>query len=248
MSNPKKFTVDVRYLTTLITSIQYNKNMINQGNSELAKLIRSGSRIKLSKGEILFRSDDQQKLSIVDIGFIKRYMIKPDGSIGVQSIYQHYSVFPLSYVYKVVFDMNLSETDDEYYYEAMTDSEIYTLNHDIFVNELEARPELYKDLLRVSGKRLKANIHALENKALAVTYQKVAHQLHFMGLEYGIRTAAGVKIGISFTQQDLADILDATRETVSTCISQLRKKNVVVTFKGKFIIPDMENLLAEVRG
>lgn len=220
--------------------------MINQGNSELAKLIRTGVKKNLSKKELLFNSDQQQRLTIVESGFVKRYLIKADGSIGVQSIYSQNSIFPLTHIYKILYDIKLSESDDTYYYEAMTPSQVYMLSDETLLSELDKRPELYKDLLRVCGKRLQSNIRSLENQSLPVTYQKVAHQLYALAQEYGVSTAAGVKIGIAITQQDIADIISTTRETVSTCISQLRKKKLVLTFRGKFIVPDMQKLLDEV--
>ena len=69
----------------------------------------------------------------------------------------------------------------------------------------------------------------------------VAHQLLYFAKTYGDNSLFGLEITLPLTQQDIADILSLTRETVSQSISTLRKKGLVNT-DGHITIMDMDAL------
>ncbi len=214
------------------------------GISELEKLLRGGRNYKISKKQILQTSDDRQVVNLVTSGFIKRYMITNDGTIGVQITYGKSDIFPLTIVYKTLYEQQLYQGEETFYYEAMSDVEVYTVDVAALCEEVKKNQVLYSDLFQVAGRHLESCVHSLENLALKNSQKRVAHQLLFFSRRFGKQTAKGVEIEAPLTHQDLADILSLTRETVSTALAQLRTKNLVLTNKT-IIVPDLEALQAE---
>jgi CRP-like cAMP-binding protein len=65
-----------------------------------------------------------------------------------------------------------------------------------------------------------------------------------MAERFGQKGVSGIKISVPLTHQDIGDILSLTRETVSTSMVQLRKKNLIKTNKS-ILVPNIEALRDE---
>jgi CRP-like cAMP-binding protein len=215
-----------------------------QISDELKSMMLAGRKFKLAKGQIIQSTDDRRVFNYITSGFVKRYLIANDGSLGVQVIYGPGDVFPITLAFSVLFDQKINESPETYYYESMTEVEVYTVNEEALKDSVEKNPRLYKDLMSVAGKRLHSTLQGLENLTLKNSYHRVAHELHYMAIRFGEKKVGGTKILVPLTHQDLADILSLTRETVSTCMVQLREKGLISTNKS-IIIKDMEKLQEE---
>jgi CRP-like cAMP-binding protein len=215
---------------------------VNSRGNKLHDLIASGRQYKLSKGQVIQSSDQRQVINLINKGYIKRYLIANDGNLGIQVIYGPGDIFPLTLAFKILFDQDIYEGPEVYHYEAMTDSEIYTIDTDTLERASNKDDELYKFLLQESGVRLHSMINGLENLSLRRSYKRVAHQLTYLARRFGEKKTDGsVQICIPLTHQDMADILSATRETVSQSMAKLRSKGLIET--DKYIsIPDIEKL------
>jgi len=203
-----------------------------------------GRQYKIPKGQIIQTTDDRRVFNLLQSGFVKRYLISNDGSYGVQVIYGPDDIFPITLAFSAVFDRNLNESPETYYYEAMTEVELSTVDEATLKEAMEQNPLLYKDLFAICGVRLHSTLHGLENLTLSNAYHRVAHEVLFLAKKYGVKNTKGTEIQVPLTHQDLADILSLTRETVSTAMVQLRKKQLIITDKN-IIIPDMGKLEAE---
>lgn len=207
-------------------------------------MMLNGRKFKLSKGQIIQSTDDRRVINFITSGYVKRYLIANDGSLGVQVIYGPGDLFPITLVFSAIFDQKINESPETYYYESVTEVEVYTINEDTLKENVERNPRLYKDLMSVAGKRLHSTLHGLENLTLRNSYYRVAHELLYIAMRFGEKKESGTKILIPLTHQDLADILSLTRETVSTCMVQLREKKLITTTKN-IVIKDMKKLEEE---
>lgn len=171
-------------------------------------------------------------------------MITNDGTIGVQITYGRGDVFPLTLVYKTLYDQSIYHGQETYYYEAMSDAEVYTVDAAALLEEVKKDTQLYSDFFQEAGKHLESCVQRLENLALKTSYNRVAHQLVYFARHFGTKSTGGVQIETPLTHQDLADILSLTRETVSTSMVELRKKKLISTDK-LIVVHSMEKLEAE---
>jgi CRP-like cAMP-binding protein len=210
----------------------------------LHHILRKGKQYNFGKGQVLQYPSEQFQLSLVSKGFVKRYLITNEGNISVQAIYGPGDIFPLTPVFKLLFDQAIYSGPEVYYYETMAPSEIFAINGDHLKDCLQKDPLLYRELLSESGRRLQSNIQQLENISLKNAYNQVAHQLVFFAQQFGEKRLRSTRIMMPLTQQDLADIINVTRETVSLSISQLKKKGLL-SKHTHLVVPNIKKLQDE---
>ncbi len=213
-------------------------------SEDIIDLLLKGRQYKIPKGQIIQSTEDRRVFNYLKSGYVKRYLISNNGTYGVQVIYGPADMFPITLAFSAIFDRELNESPETYYYEAMTDVELYTIDESTLKEAVEAHPKLYRDFFAICGIRLHSTLHGLENLTLSNSYHRVAHEIVYLGKKFGEKTADGTKIKVALTHQDLADILSLTRETVSTAMVQLRKNKLITTNKN-IVIPDIEKLQEE---
>lgn len=208
---------------------------------QLDKLLLSGKRYDVSKGEIIYTTDDKNSLYLIAKGYVKRYQITNRGSISIQYMYGPQDVFPLTAVVRLIFNKDVYRGPDTYFYEAMNSVTFYKITGEALIEAIAKDPLLYKDILSVASERFLSSVHQLENVSLPVYYQRVAHQLWYYTNKFSERAGDMAKITVPLTHQDLADVLSTTRETVSICMSKLAKDGVIKPGRN-IIIPDVKRL------
>lgn len=209
-----------------------------------AFLISAGKQQSRAKGQVIQTTGAQKNINLIKAGYIKRYLITNDGSLGIEAIYGPGDLFSMTLVYKILFDQTIYDGPEVYYFEAMSDCELYSLNVELLAELIEDNPLLYRDLMVEAGKRMHLSIQGLENITMKSAYARTAHQLLYYAKQFGHKRAGGTEIGIPLTHQDIADVLSLTRETVSVTFKQLREKKLIKT--GRYIcIPSLEKLQEE---
>lgn len=215
-------------------------------DTPLQKLFQNGRKRKLPKGQIIHVTEDRMMFNEIVQGFAIRYSIRSDGSKSIQAIYGPGDMFPLTPVFKNIFDALIYHGPEVFYYETITEATLYSIGKDALLESLANDPMIYKDLLYVSGTRLSSNIYRLESVSLDSAYSRVCHMLAYLSDTFGEEAENGTTIPFPLTHQLLASILNLARETVSTCIGRLQDKDIVTSGR-KIIIKDLEKLKNEVR-
>lgn len=210
----------------------------------LHNLLKTGRRHAFSKGQVIQSSDGRLSLSLVEEGYIKRYQVANDGSMGIHGIYGPGNFFPLTLAYELLFNpaQELYSGPETFYYEAMTDVVTYVIDNQTLSSSIKNDPLLYRGLLLEAGKRLHFYIQRLENSTLKISYKRLAHQLVFYAKEFG-RQGRGneTEILLPLTHQTLAEVLNLTRETISQSISTLRRKKLIRTGTN-IVVLDVQKL------
>lgn len=211
--------------------------------TRLNNLLQGAKFYQRPKGQIIYTFDDQNTLYLIKSGYIKRYLIANNGDLGVQSIYGPGYFFPLTPVFSNLFSQNFNRWAETYYYQTMTQVQLYSIGNSVLIEKIKDDPLLYKDLLFEAGRRLQSNIQQLENISFKHADRRLAHHLIFLARQFGEKTETGTKILLPVTQQDLADMLSMTRETVSREMTKLKNKDLVITGQH-IVIPDIAKLQA----
>ncbi|MGH7234353.1 MAG: Crp/Fnr family transcriptional regulator [Candidatus Saccharimonadales bacterium] len=210
--------------------------------SPFYKLLLAGKRLRLPKGQVVQPFGERAMLSLITSGYVKRYLITQEGLKSVQNIYGPNDIFPMTPVFQSIFKMDIYRGPEQYYYESMTDIEICFISLDELETNLALTPILYKDLLYASGVRLNSYIHRLEDRSLRSGLYRTAHLLAFLASQFGKPLNVGVEIQLPLTHQEIGEILDLTRETVSRELGRLKSRGLIVPNR-KIIITDMSKLI-----
>lgn len=211
---------------------------------KLNKILLSGQYTRIDKKHVISTSEKNNRFYLLTNGYVKRYLIKSDGNIDVQSFYGPAYFFPLTTVFRGLFEQEIYQGPETYYYQTMTDCKMCYVDVNKLAEEAKKDPLIYRELLMVSGRRLQVNIQQIENRSLRTYYNRVAHQIAFFCKMFSDTNGSQARLKIPLTQQDIADALSTTRETVSLCMSDLRKKGILKP--GKYIVVnDLQKLLEE---
>ncbi|HUS26655.1 MAG TPA: Crp/Fnr family transcriptional regulator [Nevskiaceae bacterium] len=210
----------------------------------LHALFSQGTIKQYARGETIGSTDQQDILFMLVQGYVKRYMIRNDGALGVQIIYGPQDVFSLTRIFQLLLSQSLYDGPETYYYTAMSDVTVFTLNAVLLTDCMQTNPVLYRELFGEAGRHLKACVHSIENISLHAIYPRVAHELAFMLSEFGRSAGTGKKLPLNITHQDIADILGVTRATVSLAVGKLREKGLILPGRC-FATPDLTALASE---
>lgn len=210
----------------------------------LAKIVRTGQRQNFVKGETICTTDDIDAIYLVERGFVKRFEIMNEGHISSQGIYGSGDIFSLTYIYNLLLHKQIYTGPEVYYYEAVNNVVLYKLSGPALKEQVEANELIYKDLFTLAGNRFLSNIQLLESSGLPTAQKRVAHLILFYTERYGVKKRYGNVFAVPLTQQDLADILNLTRESVSLAVSSLKRAGLVKGVR-KLIVPDLEKLRDE---
>jgi CRP-like cAMP-binding protein len=214
--------------------------------SKLHEILRNGRHYSVGKNQIIQSTEDRQVVNIIISGFFRKYLITNDGSVGVQIIYGPQDIFPITILYKKLFNQPLYGGLETFFYEAMSPSEVYTVDADQLVEEIKKDPALYSDLLQETGRHLEFCINSLENLSLHNSEKRIAHMLCYFARKFGAKEKDGIRIDLPLTHQNIGEVLNITRETVSTNIKVLRDRGLLVARSNSSItVPSLSKLEEE---
>ena len=203
----------------------------------LAQLLGTHSLRTFKKGEaLLFQGEVPRYAYVVKSGTVKTYNISPLGEEQIISLSNDYDILPEAWF--------LDDSPVAYYfYEAFTDCEIYLIPRAELVKKVNDNPSLAQHILqRFMRLYVGASVHinALEQ---ARSREKLVHLLHYLTLRFGKELPDGkVQIDLRLTHQTLANMIGATRETIATELSRLRKEQVI-DYKQQLYIIDKPKLM-----
>jgi CRP-like cAMP-binding protein len=129
---------------------------------------------------------------------------------------------------------------------AMTleDSELLWMDRRAFLDAVRHVPLLAHNLLRDLSQRLRlANLQIRSLVTLSVP-ERLARQLLLFCDRYGQTTEAGTRIPLPLHQNDLAELIGTSRESVNRAMSKLRKDGILKDSTVGLVILDRKRLAA----
>jgi CRP-like cAMP-binding protein len=204
---------------------------------EIAHLLENYPLRTFKKGQtLLFQGEVPRYAYVVKHGTVKTYNISPLGEEQIISLTSKYDILPEAWL--------LGDAAVAYYfYEAFTDCEVYMVPRQELVQKVAEVPAFSQHVLqRFMRLYVGASVHinALEQPR---SRDKLVHLLHYLTMRFGSEKPKGkVQIDMRLTHQTLANMIGATRETIATELSRLRKEKVI-DYRQQMYIIDKPKLL-----
>lgn len=114
--------------------------------------------------------------------------------------------------------------------------EVFTLQRNDFVSVVRAHPEIAVSVMKTLSERIRQANQMVEDLIFLDVYGRVAKKLLDLSKEYGVETDEGVKIDLRITQQELASMVGASRESVNKVMGYFTDKSYISTDKHKITI------------
>jgi CRP/FNR family transcriptional regulator, cyclic AMP receptor protein len=196
--------------------------------------------IRLKKGEVLFHEGDaEDRLYVVVSGKIK---LGRSGSAGRENLL---AVLGPGQMFGElsVFDPGPRSTTAT----AVTACEIRTLEHDELMGWLTGRPEVAQGLLGQMAARLRRANDVVADLVFSDVPGRVAKQLLELAKRFGESGEDGVHVHHDLTQEELAQLVGASRETVNKALADFASRGWLRLDGKSVIILDPERLARRAR-
>lgn len=115
---------------------------------------------------------------------------------------------------------------------AMQETELLVLERRDFLPFLEAHPEISVRLLTMLCERLRRTSEKMEDVLFLSLPARLAKTLLQMAATSGKEMAAGTRIGLRLSQQELGNMVATTRESINKQLRQWQKKEIISIDKG----------------
>ncbi len=118
---------------------------------------------------------------------------------------------------------------------ALEDSYICAIDRADFEDYMSKRPYLSLAITKMLGRRLRKMENRLEHMIFQDVRSRLLSTLKELAREYAVPIEGGTKITVNLTHQELANLIGATRETVTLELNNLRR-NGYIRIDGRELI------------
>ena len=180
-------------------------------------LRRTMAEVRLGRSEVLFAEGDQgDRLYVIVAGKIKLGRTSGDGRENLLAILGPGEMFgELS-----LFDPGPRTATAT----AVAETTLLGIGHGPMQSWLTDRPEVAKQLLKALARRLRRTNEHLADLVFSDVPGRVAKALLDLSARFGRPTDAGILVAHDLTQEELAQLVGASRETVNKALADFASR------------------------
>ena len=131
--------------------------------------------------------------------------------------------------------------------QAIENSSLMLIPNEEIHRLLRSYPEVSMGITKLIGFRRQRIERRLKYLLFHSNRERLIHVLMELAEDYGRQTDNGIELSIRLSHQDLANIIGATRETVTVILGDLQRRGRVRLHRRRVIITDPTSLLASIR-
>ncbi len=204
------------------------------------ELLASMARVDLPRGEALFHEGDPgDRLYVIGAGKVKLGRRSADGRENLLSVLGPGEMFgELS-----LFDPGPRTATAT----AVADARLYELTHDELITWVQHNPTVAKHLLGALARRLRRTNEALADLVFSDVPGRVAKALLDLSTRFGQPVEDGLRVAHDLTQEELAQLVGASRETVNKALADFTARGWVRREGRAVVILDLNRLERRAR-
>jgi CRP/FNR family transcriptional regulator, cyclic AMP receptor protein len=210
-------------------------------SEEDASALRAGIiNVHLNRGDRLFSEGDAgDKLYIILEGKIKLTKAAPDGRENLVSVHGPGEMFGELSLFDPI-PRTSSAT-------AVTSARLAGLAHDDLHSFLSSRPEVAMHLLQALAQRLRRINDVKADLVFTDVPGRVAKALLDLADRFGVMTPEGVQVNHDLTQEELAQLVGASRETVNKALADFTARGWIQLAAKSVLVTDADRLRKRAR-
>lgn len=204
-------------------------------DEDIRGLMALAKRRTFRNGEVIFhREDPGQVLYVIKEGKVKIRLISPDGQeislvvFGKGECFGEFAILD-----------GLPRSADAV---ALEKVECYTLQRSDFHNAIMKNPKIAIQIIEVLTRRLRSTDQMVEDLIFLDVYGRVAKKLLELADTHGSKVDDGTRIDVRLTQQEIAAMVGASRESVNKVMGYFTDKNFISTDKHKITLHRISEL------
>lgn len=126
--------------------------------------------------------------------------------------------------------------------DAMEDTSVLVLERSDFIELLRSRPDAAMAVMTVVAKRLRNTDEMASDLAFLDVSGRLAKKLLEMASTHGVDRDDGTLLDVSITQEQLANMIGVTRESVNRNLGRFRQEGLISSQGRRIILRDPEGL------
>ena len=222
---------------SIISRIPLFEGLSPEEQEELRAMM---TQTTLRRGETLFNEGDSgDRLYILLSGKVKLGHASADGRENLLAV-----LGPGEIVGELtLFDPGPRSTTAT----AVAPTELLTLDHNQLMTFVESHPQLAKDMLRALAQRLRRTNTALADLVFSDVPGRVAKALLDLAERFGAPTEDGIHVPHDLTQEELAQLVGASRETINKSLAEFVSRGWIRLEGRAVTLIDVERLKRRAR-
>ena len=128
--------------------------------------------------------------------------------------------------------------------DAHGDTTLLVVRKPDFKDLLQQHVELYDALLRLNCRRLRLMFDQIEDLNTRPLQARLAKQVLLLARSYGIAQGEEIRVGLALAQEDLAQLLGASRQRVNQELKGFEREGAVRVEPTRLVVLSREKLLA----
>jgi len=219
-----------------------NSDLFEQlSDQELAEL-ENRSRVKRfpKKSLIYMPNDEADAVLLLAQGRVKICNFTSDGKQAVFTLIEPGEVFG-----------ELAAIDvgqREEYAEAIDESLVVLIPHGVVHDLMQSHPQVSVSISRLLGLRRKLLQRRLSNLMFRSNRERLILLLLEFAERYGATTTDGVRINLSLSHQELANLIGSTRESVTVSLGELQSAGLLEHGRRRIVLKKVAAMKNEVGG
>ena len=207
---------------------------------EARPLLATMATVRLTRGDVLFNEGERgDRLFIISEGKIKLGRRSSDGRENLLAIMGPGQMFgELS-----LFDPGPRSATVT----AVTNATFASLSHEDLLRWLDGRPQVARGLLSQLAARLRKSNDVVADLVFSDVPGRVAKALLDLADRFGRGADDGIHVHHDLTQEELAQLVGASRETVNKALADFASRGWVRLEPRSVVIMDMERLSKRAR-
>lgn len=205
--------------------------------SALQHLAEAVTRRTYQKGDAIFHKEDEgQSLFIVEDGSVRIYVPSIQGADLTLAILGPGDFFG---------DLSLLDGQPRSAgADAMQDTHALVLERSDFMALMQSRPEAALAVMSVVARRLRETDEMASDLAFLDVAGRLAKKLLELASNHGVSREDGTLLDVNITQEQLANMIGVTRESVNRNLGQFRDLGLIANQGRRIILRDPEGLRA----
>jgi CRP/FNR family cyclic AMP-dependent transcriptional regulator len=216
--------------------LQHINIFADMTEAEMYRLAERTTMRTYPRGKVISQpSDPPDTIYLIKEGRVKLCRYSASGREQILSLLERGDIFG---------ERSLVGASTEAHCEAFEDTLICVLRRRDFEDLMQSKPELALRVMKVLAERLRQAEEAIENLAFRDVPGRLATTLAGLAEAYGEPHGEGRRLVLRLTHQDLANMIGATRETVTTVLTRFRDEGLITMDGRRIVIQDLDRLNA----
>ncbi len=125
---------------------------------------------------------------------------------------------------------------------AMEDAELCFIGKNDFFRIIEKEPDIARKLIIAMGRELNSAYERIGSLGLLNAREKLAHLLYTLAGEYGVKKDGSVKLSLTLSRLEIAELLGITQETSIRLLKTFKEEGILEIKRKEIIIKSLDKL------